>query len=234
LQPTKSTTMKKKNNPWDILGIPADSDFAEVKKAYKSASRIHHPDKGGKVRDWLDISDAYETIKSKSYIPISKSNNTQLLNINLSLKQQILGTEDIIVVVENDEEMYINVSIPPGAMAGDKFKVTQGDVNYIINIKELAHSSFTRQGTSLIMYKKVSIIDALRRTPLLIEGPAGEFIEVELPEEIKTGTIISVAGHGLHNRKNRERGKLKIHLNIDIPTVSDDNIEEFITRLKND
>lgn len=234
MQPTKSTTMKKKNNPWDILGIPADSDFAEVKKAYKSASRIHHPDKGGKVRDWLDISEAYETIKSKNYIPIVKENNTQLLNINLSLKQQILGTEDIIVMINDKKELYINVTIPPGAMAGDKFKVTQGNTNYIINIKELAHSDFTRQGTSLIMYKKVSIIDALKRTPLLIEGPAGEYIEVDLPDRVQTGTIISVKGHGLHNRKNRERGNLKIHLIIDLPIVSDNNIEEFITRLKHD
>jgi DnaJ-class molecular chaperone len=234
LQPTKSTTMKKKNNPWSILGIPPDSDLAEVKKAYKTLSQIHHPDKGGKVRDWLDISEAYQTVKSKEYIPIAKTNNTQLLNINLSLKQQILGTENIIVAVDDEDELYINISIPRGAMAGDKFKVTQGDVNYIINIKELAHSDFTRQGTSLIMYKSVSIVDALKRTPLLIEGPAGEFIEVELPAEIKTGTIISVAGHGLHNRKNRERGKLKIHLIIDLPIISDDNIEQFITRLKDD
>ena len=226
--------MKQKNSPWDILGIPPDSDFAEVKKAYKSLSRIHHPDKGGKVTNWLAIAEAYETIKSKNYIPIVKENNTQLLNINLSLKQQILGTEDIIVMIDDKDELYINVTIPPGAMAGDKFKVTQGNTNYIINIKELAHSDFTRQGTSLIMYKKVSIIDALRRTPLLIEGPANEYIEVELPDKVQTGTIISVTGHGLKKRKNRERGNLKIHLIIDLPIVTDDNVEEFITRLKHD
>ncbi len=225
---------KKQNNPWDVLGIHPDSKIAEVKKAYKSLSRIHHPDKGGKVADWLAIADAYETIKSKEYIPILQSTNTQLLNLKLSLKQQILGVDDIIAVEDGDSEIYMNVKIPPGAVAGDKIQVRKENKKYIINIKDKAHSVFTRQGTSLIMYKKVSIIDALRRTPLLIEGPAGEFIEVELPEEIKTGTIISVAGHGLHNRKSRERGKLKIHLIIDLPIISDDNIEEFITRLKDD
>ena len=102
--------MKQKNSPWDILGIPPDSDFSEVKKAYKSLSRIHHPDKGGKVTNWLAIAEAYETIKSKNYIPIVKENNTQLLNINLSLKQQILGTEDIIVRIDESDELYINIT----------------------------------------------------------------------------------------------------------------------------
>jgi DnaJ-class molecular chaperone len=227
--------MKKKlNNPWDVLGIHPDSNISEVKKAYKSLSRIHHPDKGGKVADWLAIADAYETIKSKEYIPILQSTNTQLLNLKLSLKQQILGVDDIIAVEDGDSEIYMNVKIPPGAISGDKIQVSQDNKKYIINIKDKAHSVFTRQGTSLIMYKKVSVIEALKRTPILIEGPTNEYIEVELPEEIKTGTILTLAKHGLYDRNKRQRGNLKIHLNVDFPIITEDNLEEFITRLKHD
>jgi DnaJ-class molecular chaperone len=225
---------KKQNNPWDVLGIHPDSNIAEVKKAYKSLSRIHHPDKGGKVADWLAIADAYETIKSKEYIPILQSTNTQLLNLKLSLKQQILGVDDIIAVEDEDNEIYMNVKIPPGAVAGDKIQIRQDSKKYIINIKDKAHSVFTRQGTSLIMYKKISVIEALKRTPILIEGPTEEFIEVELPEEIQTGTILTLANHGLYDRKKIKRGNLKIHIYVDFPIITEDNLEEFITRLKND
>lgn len=225
---------KKQNNPWDVLGIHPDSNIAEVKKAYKSLSRIHHPDKGGKVADWLAIADAYETIKSKEYIPILQSTNTQLLNLKLSLKQQILGVDDIIAVENEDSEIYMNVKIPPGAVAGDKIQVRQDNKKFIINIRDKAHSVFTRQGTSLIMYKKVSVVEALKRTPILIQGPTDEYIEVELPEEIKTGTILTLPKHGLYDKKKRQRGNLKIHILVDFPIITEDNLEEFITRLKND
>jgi DnaJ-class molecular chaperone len=84
------------------------------------------------------------------------------------------------------------------------------------------------------MYKKVSVIEALKRTPILIEGPTNEYIEVELPEEIKTGTILTLPKHGLYDKKKRQRGNLKIHILVDFPIITEDNLEEFITRLKND
>lgn len=225
---------KKQSNPWDVLGIQPDSPLPEVKKAYKSLSQIHHPDKGGKVSDWLAISEAYETIKSKKYIPILQSTNTHMLNLKLSIKQQILGVDDIMAIDVDGEELYMNIKIPPGAVSGDKIQVRKNKKKYIINIKDKAHSVFTRQGSSLIMYKKISIVDALKRTPILIESPTEEFIEVELPEEIQTNTFLTLPKHGLYDKKKRQRGNLKIHLNIDLPVVTESNIEEFITRLKND
>ena len=225
---------KKQNNPWDVLGIHPDSNVAEVKKAYKSLSMLHHPDKGGKIADWLAIADAYDSITSKNYIPIVKSTNTQLLNLRLSLKQQILGVDDIIAIENDDDEIYMNVKIPHGAASGDKIQVTQDNKKYIINIKDKAHSVFTRQGSSLIMYKKVSVIEALKRTPILIEGPTEEFIEVDLPEEIQTGTILTLANYGLYDKKKRKRGNLKIHIHVDFPIITDANLQEFITRLKDD
>lgn len=225
---------KKQSNPWDILGIQPDSPLPDVKKAYKSLSQIHHPDKGGKVTDWLMINEAYETIKSKKYIPIVSSTNTHMLNLKLSIKQQIEGIDEIIAVEDGGKELFMNIKIPPGAVAGDKIKVRQKSKNYIINIKEKAHSVFTRQGSSLIMYKSISVIDALKRTPILIESPTEQFLEIDLPEEIKTGTIVTVAKHGMYDKKKRQRGNLKIHLIVDLPILTDENIEEFITRLKND
>jgi DnaJ-class molecular chaperone len=225
---------KKQNNPWDVLGIQPDSDIKEVKQAYKNLSMLHHPDKGGKVRDWLAIADAYETIKTNKYVPILPSTSTQLLNLTLSLKQQILGLDDIVAIDDGNEEIYMQVKIRPGAVSGDKIQVVKDKKKYIINIKDKAHSVFTRQGSSLIMYKKLSVIDALKRTPILIEGPTEEFIEVDLPEEIQTGTILTLPKHGLYDKNKRQRGNLKIHLNVELPILTDENINDFITRLKDD
>ena len=110
---------KKQSNPWDVLGIQPDSNLKEVKQAYKNLSMLHHPDKGGKVTDWLAIADAYETIKTNKYVPILPSTSTQLLNLTLSLKQQILGIDDLVAIDDGNEEIYMQVKIRPGAVSGD-------------------------------------------------------------------------------------------------------------------
>jgi DnaJ-class molecular chaperone len=223
----------KPNNPWTILGLQPGADFTAIKAAYKQLAQKHHPDKGGKVSDWLAISDAYETLKKKKYVPILEGPSTQMLDIKLSIQQQIQGLDDIIRV-EDEDELFVKVKIPPGAKTGDRFRVERTGKNYIINIKELAHSFFTRDGNHLILYKTIHIADVLRRRPLIIESATGEYIEVALPNDIQTGTIIVVPEQGLFNRKTHKRGNLRIHVKIELPIITDDNVEELITRLKND
>lgn len=228
-------TMKqnKQNNPWSILGVSQDATHAEVKAAYRQKTKIHHPDRGGKVADWLKIQAAYEEIKTKKYIPILQVPSTRMLDVKLTIKQQIEGVDDIIVV-DSEDDLYIKVKIPRGAKLGDKFRTETNDGPYIINIKEQTHNRFTRQGNHLILYKTVSIIDVLKRNPIIIEDAVDNYIEVDLPHDIQTGSIIVVEGHGLYDRKTHKRGNIRIHIKIDFPVLTDENIEEFIIRLRND
>lgn len=229
-------TMKQKNNnnnPWKILGIEPDSTLEQIKAAYRNKTKIHHPDKGGKISDWLLIQSAYKEITDKKYIPILQTSSTKMLDIKLTVKQQIEGVNDTIVV-DSEDDLYIKVNIPPGAKQGDRFRVTSKEDNYIINVKEHTHSCFTRQGNHLIMYKTISIIDALKRNPLIIEGPQGDYLEVEMPLDVQNGTIIVVPEHGLYDRKTHKRGNIRINIKIDIPVITEENLEEFITRLRND
>jgi DnaJ-class molecular chaperone len=228
--------MKKQNNnnPWKILGISPTATHAEIKEAYKELAKKHHPDAGGKISDWLEVSRAYDAIKSKKHIPILEAPSTKMLNIRLTISQQINGVDDIIQVDGQQEELYIKVKIPAGALKDDKFNVVNGKQRYIINIKEQAHPDFVRHGLHLATYKTLDITDALLRKPFMIQSPTGEYIEVEVPDRIETDQIITVPGHGLFNRRTKQRGNLRIHVKIGIPIVTQDNIEEFITRLRND
>lgn len=224
---------KNSNNPWHILGIEPDSTLDEVKLAYRRMTKKHHPDAGGKVANWLRIQSAYEEIKEKNFIPILQGPSTKMLDILLTLKQQIQGVDDLIKV-EDENDLFIKVKIPPGAKSGDKFRVSGNDTNYIINIKEKPHSDFTRQGNHLILYKTLPIVDVLKRSTFLIKTATDEYMEVQIPEEIQTGSIIVVPGHGMFDRKTKKRGNIRIQIKIDIPIVTDENIQEFITRLRND
>jgi DnaJ-class molecular chaperone len=74
------------SSPFDILGIEENTAFFEVKKAYHSLSKIHHPDLNNGSQSSRDefqkISDAYNKIKS-----------------DLKKNYEILGAE-----IENDIE----------------------------------------------------------------------------------------------------------------------------------
>ena len=224
--------MKTPNNPWSVLGIQPDATLKEVKLAYKTLALSTHPDKGGKIADWLAVSNAYDEIQKNTHIPIVKATNTQMVNVALTVDQQINGISDYIKI-EDKKELFIKVSIPPGALLGDKFKVMHKGTKYIINVKEKADKVFTRSGNSLIMYKTVDIIDVMKRNSFLIMTPTGEYCEIDVPGDAQTGSIIILKKHGLYNRKTKKRGNLQIHIKVDVPYLNNDNIENFIKRLKN-
>jgi curved DNA-binding protein CbpA len=67
--------MKTFNNPWFILGVEPNASLREIKQAYKRLALKNHPDKGGTIAEWLNISKAYETITQQKHVPIIKATN---------------------------------------------------------------------------------------------------------------------------------------------------------------
>jgi DnaJ-class molecular chaperone len=47
-------------SPWDVLGLPPGASPEEIKKAYKTLAKKHHPDKGGDPEEFKRINKAYE------------------------------------------------------------------------------------------------------------------------------------------------------------------------------
>jgi DnaJ-class molecular chaperone len=166
-------------------------------------------------------------------VPIVKASDTKMFNIALTIQQQINGLNDYIQV-DDEDELFIKVNVPKGSLLGDKFKVSNKGKKYIINVKEKADKVFTRQGNNLIMYKTLDIIDVLKRNPFIILSPLNEYVEVDIPADTQTGSIIVIKEQGLYNRKTKKRGNLRINIQVDIPFIDNNNLDEFITRLKND
>jgi DnaJ-class molecular chaperone len=72
----------------------------------------------------------------------------------------------------------------------------------------------------------------MKRTTFLIMTPTGEHCELDIPADTETGSIIVLKGHGLYNRKTKKRGNLRIHIKLNIPYLNNNNMEDFIKRLK--
>ncbi len=47
---------------YETLGVEKDCSAADIKKAYRKLSRLHHPDKGGDEHKFKEINAAYEIL----------------------------------------------------------------------------------------------------------------------------------------------------------------------------
>jgi DnaJ-class molecular chaperone len=223
--------MKHSRNPWDILGISEDASQEEIREAFKRLAMKYHPDRDtGDLETFKLINAAYNKLKNNQMVPIVKAPETKMVNLRLTIKQQIEGINDYIDV----EGVLIKVKIRPGAQVDEKIKVRDKNQNFILNIKEQAHKDFTRYGVSLIMEYDLDILDAMTGGTISIISPTDEPLEIPIPAGVTTGYILTIPGQGMYNRRTNKRGNLNIHLRLSVPVLDTrDKIEEFITRLKN-
>lgn len=74
---------------YEILGVSKDANEIEIKKAYRTLSFKHHPDKGGDIKKCQEINEAYETLsdptKKKEYdMRGSNPFGDQFVNMNMN------------------------------------------------------------------------------------------------------------------------------------------------------
>ena len=222
--------MKISRNPWDILGIKYGASADDIKSAYKRLAMNYHPDKGGDAADFKRITEAYKQIQKKTHVPILSKPDTRLVNVRLTIKQQVFGLDGII---ETDAGL-LEVKIPRGASLNDKFKIRTNGKNYIINVKESKQNNFTRHGFDVIMDLEVDIVDAMLGRTIQITGPCEDTISVNLETGTQTNTQFVIDGEGLLNRRTNKRGNLHIFANIKVPKlITNEDGESLITRLRN-
>lgn len=225
--------MKANNSPWKILGVEPGATQEEITQAFRKLAMDHHPDKGGCNATFAQINNAYRTLKEKRHIPILSKPDITLVTVTLTLRQQIEGVNDYIVVTKPGakKELTIKAKIPAGARAGDKFKIVHEGKHYIINIKEKADNLFTREGFSVTMYYKLDIVTAMCGGTISVSDPCDN----EHILQIDKGTIqdvLVIPEVGLYNKKTKTRGNMYVHVITEIPSIDQTNLEDFITQLR--
>lgn len=225
--------MKKSHNPWDLLGVAENATLDEIRLAYRKLAARYHPDRiDGDAEQFKSILAAYEQLKRQSYVPIITLPETKLVNVKLSISQQVNGLNEILELANG---VMLKVRIPPGAKKDDKFKVKSKGTQYIINVQELAHQDFTRHANNVIMDLHVNIIDAMKGNVITVRGPRESQFDIHIPAGVKHESHIVVENQGLYDRKKRKHGNLHCVVHIDIPVLNTpESIQTFITRLTND
>jgi DnaJ-domain-containing protein 1 len=64
-EPDQAELVQDIRHAAELLGVAVDADKVEIRHAYRAASKLHHPDMGGDVRQFTAIQHAYDVLMSR-------------------------------------------------------------------------------------------------------------------------------------------------------------------------
>jgi len=132
-------------DPYKVLNVPLTASQADIKKAFKALALQHHPDKGGSLETFQEISEAYQTLtnpspKKDTDGPFSTSGpvadilneffrrahySSRIVNQNirvvmpLTIRETIFGCEKTATIRYSTGHKDLKLKFPPGIKAGD-------------------------------------------------------------------------------------------------------------------
>ena len=137
-------------------------------------------------------------------------------------------------------EEVIEIDIPAGVQEGMTFVMSgkgqavksgkSGDL--LINVMELPHSDYIRNGNDLRMTLKLKFPQLVLGDKVEVETIDGGKIRVSIPEFSDVGSNLRINGKGMKFYNQNQRGDIVITLSVDIPKEIDDDIKSLLIDLK--
>lgn len=236
---------------YDILEIPYNSSEELIKSSYKKLARKNHPDAGGDVSKFYEISQAYQTlidpIARQDYdhsIGIKKDwanaeeiyfhsvpNADITVSHTLELRETFTGKKvDITYPMKNGSFHKVTLRIPPGVQHNDTLRVAGAGENYIrgnprgdllVNIKVKPEKNFKRDGDNLITSYAINALDLITGCAIVCRIPHYERVELDIPAGTQPGTVFSLPGYGFPNINSGKTGSLYVKILASIPMITD-------------
>jgi DnaJ-class molecular chaperone len=172
-----------------------------------------------------------------------RRNKTLSINVEITLEDVLAGKDiNAEIGIPGGRQKVINIQIPPGIEHGQQIRyegmgdnsipdVRAGDL--IVNVLIRNHSTFKREGTSLIVEKQVSVWDALLGTSINIETLDQKTLTINIPAGTQPDTVMSCRGEGLPHMRTRQRGNLLIKIKIVVPKELTISQKQMIEQIRN-
>lgn len=157
-----------------------------------------------------------------------RKNKTLNIVVDITLEDVLSGKEinAEITLPGTGKKKIINISIPPGIENGQQIRyegmgdnavadVRPGDL--IVNIRIAPHPIFHREGTNLVIEKRISVWDAMLGGSVGIETLDRKTLSITIPAGTQPETVLSCKNEGLPGLRNRVRGNLLIKIKVEIP-----------------
>ncbi len=124
------------------------------------------------------------------------------------------------------EESELEINIPAGIETGSALhypgngdagigRGNAGDLYVVVEIDP--HPEFEREGSNLHARAVISYPDAVLGTTLKFQG-LHQVVDLKVPAGTRPGSRISIAGEGMPTVRNKTKGALIVHIDIDVPS----------------
>ncbi|RWS25690.1 translocation protein SEC63-like protein [Leptotrombidium deliense] len=176
-------------DPFEILGIDPGSSTAEIKKAYRKLSLLHHPDKGGDERKFLKISKAYAALTDeearKNWEMYGNPDGPGATSFGIALPSWIVEKENSILVLGLYALVFM-IALPTIVGIWWYRSVKYGGDQVLIDTSQLYYY-FIHKSPSMVLRRVLMILAASLEFE---KGHNNEVIErpsdnVEVPQLIK-------------------------------------------------
>jgi curved DNA-binding protein len=172
-----------------------------------------------------------------------RKNKNISVNVEITLKDVLTGKDiDAEITLPGGQKKMINISVPPGIEHGQQIKyegmgetsisnMRPGDL--IVNIVLRNDTEFSREGSSLILDRKISAWEAMLGTSIDVKTLDNKVLNISIPAGTQPETVLRITGEGLPNMRNRVRGNLLLRIKVEIPRNINQTQRDIIEKLKN-
>jgi len=166
------------------------------------------------------------------------------IGADIDLEDIVTGKEVIATYrLPSGREETVEIKLPPGVQAGDRIRYAgmgsdahsqapRGDLHVLIRVRK--HPEYTQDGINLYIDKKLNLFDFILGTNITIQTIHGRTLSVNVPAGSNPGTVFSVGGQGLPNRRQGQTGNLYIKVNGVTPKINDELLREKITKIQDE
>jgi len=137
----------------------------------------------------------------------------------------------------------VSIDVPPGAKNGDTVRYSglgedyhntlpRGDL--YVNIRIRRHPIYNRDNDDISKIERVNIFDLLIGAKIDITTIDNSNLKLNVPAGTKPGTVFSVGGYGLPNRRTSKRGNMYVRLEAEMPIINDNEILDKLREIRNE
>ena len=215
-------------NYYELLGVSRESNESEIKKAYRTLSLKHHPDRGGDATQFQEINNAYETL--------SDANKRHQYDIELNGGMRfhdMMGGDGMegFADIGNIFSMFFGGGMPPGmggfpgmppGFGGPNIRVFHNGIP--VNIETNIFNTFQKPPPIIKniripleqAYQGITIPIEIERWILInnVKHNELENIYVTIPQGIDDNEIIVLENKG-HILNENTKGDIKIIIGVD-------------------
>lgn len=144
----------------------------------------------------------------------------------VSLEDVLNGSKKTVNLYRNGRDNNISVTIPRGIESGKRLRLSgkgnpsssggsPGDLYLKINVEK--HPVFIRDGSNLLIEKKIPFSKACLGTSIEVEALDGKVFKVKVPAGVQQESSLRINGHGLPVSTRGGRGDILIKIAVQIP-----------------